>query len=190
MNGVDRGSGLTGLPSLREEGEGCEGEGCEAVESEGGDDLDELNIEGALTDELKILQDRNDGLHQQIEVEREKERERDRYRNRDRERDGRETFNFSSFFCPQDLEVQLSHLSQEKATLEAQLKEVTQVMCVWVGVWVCAINTYLHLTKHMQYMYIHGRFKFKLVCFNSSFLGRRMRRHRQENKSTLRRSQR
>ena len=50
------------LPSLREEGEGCED-----VESEGGD-FNELNIEGALTDELKILQDRNDGLHQQIEV--------------------------------------------------------------------------------------------------------------------------
>ena len=59
MNGNDRGE----LPALREEGEGCED-----VETGADDDLNELNIEGALTDELKILQDRNDGLHQQIEV--------------------------------------------------------------------------------------------------------------------------
>lgn len=66
MNGNDRGE----LPALREEGEGCED-----VETGTGDDFNELNIEGALTDELKILQDRNDGLHQQIEVSRERERE-------------------------------------------------------------------------------------------------------------------
>ena len=66
MNGDDRDQ----LPALREEGEGCED-----VETGAGDNFNELNIEGALTDELKILQDRNDGLHQQIEV-RERERER------------------------------------------------------------------------------------------------------------------
>ena len=77
MNGDDRGN-LVALPSLREEGEGCED-----VESEGSDDLDELNIEGALTDELKILQDRSDGLHQQIEVWRERGRGRERERERE-----------------------------------------------------------------------------------------------------------
>ena len=71
MNGNERGE----LPALREEGEGCED-----VESTAGDDFDELNIEGALTDELKTLQDRNDGLHQQVEV-RERERERERETN-------------------------------------------------------------------------------------------------------------
>lgn len=34
---------------------------------EGVEDLDELNIQGALTDELKILQDRNRNLQQQLE---------------------------------------------------------------------------------------------------------------------------
>ena len=59
---INRG-GPRALPSLREEGEGCED-----VEGEGGNDFDELNIEGALTDELKILQDGNNSLQQQIEV--------------------------------------------------------------------------------------------------------------------------
>ena len=59
---INRGGPHT-LPSLREEGEGCED-----VEGEGGNDFNELNIEGALTDELKILQDENNSLQQQIEV--------------------------------------------------------------------------------------------------------------------------
>ena len=104
MNGNERDD----LPALREEGEGCED-----VESGANDDFNELNIEGALTDELKILQDRNDGLHQQMEV-RVRERERERERS-------------SKFILNQDLEVQLSHLSQEKTTLETQLQEITQV---------------------------------------------------------------
>ena len=105
MNGNDRGE----LPALREEGEGCED-----VETGAGDDFNELNIEGALTDELKILQDRNDGLHQQIEV-REGERERER---------GHPVKNLS---LTQDLEVQISRLSQDKVTLETQLQDLTQV---------------------------------------------------------------
>ena len=73
MNGNERDD----LPALREEGEGCED-----VESGANDDFNELNIEGALTDELKILQDRNDGLHQQMEVRvREREREREKFKN-------------------------------------------------------------------------------------------------------------
>ena len=56
-------------------------------------ELDELNIQGALTDELKILQDRNRSLQQQLE----------------------------------DMERRVVHLTQAKGTLEAQLRELTQV---------------------------------------------------------------
>ena len=109
MNSNDRGE----LPALREEGEGCED-----VETGAGDDFNELNIEGALTDELKILQDRNDGLYQQIEV-----REGGRGRERGRER---EAIQLKIYFT-QDLEVQISRLSQDKVTLETQLQDLTQV---------------------------------------------------------------
>ena len=56
-------------------------------------ELDELNIQGALTEELKILQDRNRSLQQQLE----------------------------------DMERRVVHLTQAKGTLEAQLRELTQV---------------------------------------------------------------
>ena len=132
MNGNHRDE----LPALREEGEGCED-----VESGAGDDFNELNIEGALTDELKILQDRNDGLYQQIEV-REKEREREKERGREGE-----ISNLTPF--AQDLEVQVSRLSQDKVTLETQLQDLTQV------------NYHIHVT-----LWLDTKFYSTLDCCN------------------------